>query len=102
MTLYSMMNHYGLMTYLEYPIILSQTYVMMYLILKYKRMLNVPIIPLLTAFYFAGIGCFLMEIFPKELLSYLVVSSNTNYVDTEYFLFCFIICFLQIYFWTNL
>ncbi|KOB68315.1 PQ loop repeat-containing protein 3 [Operophtera brumata] len=72
MTLYNYLNNYGLMSYMEYPIILLQVYVMMYFVLKYKGMLDTPIAPLMTVIYFAGIAGFLMEILHKDILSYLV------------------------------
>lgn len=74
MTMYNYTSNYSVMTYLEYPIILVQVYVMLYYVLKYKCMLDMTIVPLLTATYFASIAGVLLEILPKTVVSYLVVS----------------------------
>lgn len=74
MTLYNYTNNYGIMTYMEYPIILMQVYVMMYYVFKYKGILDLPIVPLITAVYFATVAGFFLDILPKETLSYLLVS----------------------------
>lgn len=77
MTLYNYLSNYSMMTYLEYPIILVQVYAMLYYVLKYKGMLDLTIVPLLTATYFASIAGVLLEILPRSVVSDLVVSSFT-------------------------
>ncbi|XP_012551521.2 PQ-loop repeat-containing protein 3 [Bombyx mandarina] len=72
MSLYNYTNKYNIMTYMEYPIILFQVYVMFYFVLKYKNMLNLPIIPVMVASYFASVFGFVMDLLPKQVLSYLV------------------------------
>nr|XP_013189478.1 unnamed protein product [Amyelois transitella] len=72
MTLYNYTNQYSLMTYLEYPIILLQVYVMFYLVLKYKNKLNMPIVPIASIAYLIAVIGFAFDILPKSILSYLV------------------------------
>ncbi|XP_026315473.1 PQ-loop repeat-containing protein 3 isoform X2 [Hyposmocoma kahamanoa] len=72
MTLYNYTNHYGVLTYLEYPIILFQIFVMLYYTLLYKRMINLYIVPLAAMLYVAIVLSFIMEVLPSEILSYLV------------------------------
>lgn len=74
MTLYNFTNHYGVMTYLEYPIILFQIFVMLYYALLYKRMMNFYFVPLAAMLYVALVLSFVMELLPSEILSCLVVS----------------------------
>lgn len=74
MTLYNFTNHYSLMTYLEYPIILFQIFVMLYYALLYKRMVNIYLVPLAAMVYVAIVLSFVTELLPSEILSYLVVS----------------------------
>ncbi|XP_050360815.1 solute carrier family 66 member 3 isoform X1 [Nymphalis io] len=71
-TLYNYTNQYSVMTYLEYPIILLQVYVMLYYVLKFKGYLSTPIVPFVIVAYFASIFSFVFEILPREILSYLV------------------------------
>ncbi|XP_030019837.1 solute carrier family 66 member 3 [Manduca sexta] len=72
MTLYNYTNKYGIMTYMEYPIILFQVYVMFYYVLKFKNMLSMPMVPVLTTAYFATVLGFVLDLLPKQLLSYMV------------------------------
>lgn len=74
MTLYNFTNHYGVLTYLEYPIILFQIFVMLYYALLYKRMMHFYLVPLAAMVYVAIVLSFITEILPSEILSYLVVS----------------------------
>ncbi|XP_045784995.1 solute carrier family 66 member 3 [Maniola jurtina] len=71
-TLYNYTNQYGVMTYLEYPIILLQVYVLLYYVLKFKRLLSAPIVSIITLLYVATIIGFALGVLPKEVLSYLV------------------------------
>ncbi|XP_022832763.1 PQ-loop repeat-containing protein 3 [Spodoptera litura] len=72
MTLYNFTNNYGIMTYLEYPIILLQVYVMFYYVLKFKKMLASSAVPLSTLAYFSAVIGFVTGALPKALLGYLV------------------------------
>ncbi|CAH2240436.1 jg5086, partial [Pararge aegeria aegeria] len=78
-TLYNYTNRYSVMTYLEYPIILLQVYVMLYYVLKFKQLTSAPIVSLGTLMYFATILGFVFGVVPKELLSYLVLQFYFNY-----------------------
>lgn len=71
-TLYNFTNQYSAMTYLEYPIILLQIYVMLYYVLKFRGLLSAPIVPLGTIIYVCTIFGFATEILPKDILSYLL------------------------------
>ncbi|XP_023942664.2 solute carrier family 66 member 3 [Bicyclus anynana] len=71
-TLYNYTNRYSVMTYLEYPIILLQVYVMLYYVLKFKHLLSGMTVPLVVAMYTTTILGFVYGVFPKEVLSYLV------------------------------
>lgn len=75
MTLYNFTNNYGIMTYLEYPIILLQVYVMFYYVLKFKKMLASSAVPLTTLAYFSAVVGFVTGALPKGILGYLVVST---------------------------
>lgn len=72
MTLYSYTNNYSIMTYLEYPIILLQVYVMFYYVLKYKNMLALSAVPISAILYSVTIAAFVTGTIPKGILSYLV------------------------------
>ncbi|CAH0703230.1 unnamed protein product [Spodoptera exigua] len=72
MTLYNFTNNYGIMTYLEYPIILLQVYVMFYYVLKFKKMLPSSAVPLGTLAYFSTVVGFVTGVLPKGILGYLV------------------------------
>lgn len=72
MTLYNYTNQYSLMTYLEYPIILVQVYVMLYYVLKYKNLLSWPMLPVFTGVYTVAVLSFALGCLPKYILNYLV------------------------------
>lgn len=74
MTLYNYTNSYGVMTYMEYPIILLQVYVLVYYVLKFKGLLSAPIVLITSLAYLTTSLGFALGILPKEILSYLVVS----------------------------
>ncbi|KAM3968470.1 solute carrier family 66 member 3-like [Aphomia sociella] len=71
-TLYNFTNQYGLLTYLEYPIILLQVYVLFYYVLKYKRLLYLPIVTVVAGVYFCTVVAFMTGLLPKTILSFLV------------------------------
>lgn len=62
------------MTYLEYPIILLQIYVMLYYVLKFRGLLSAPIVPVGTIIYVCTIFGFATEILSKDILSYILVN----------------------------
>lgn len=67
---YNYVNRYSLLSYFEYPVILIQDYILMYLILIYSRKMNVWSL-LFTIVYITMSICFLSEIIPKIVLTFL-------------------------------
>lgn len=70
MTSYNYTNGYSLLSYLEYPIILVQEYVLIFLVLKYLSKINTWSL-LGAIIYFALSSCLLLGIAPKILLTLL-------------------------------
>lgn len=70
MTCYNYVNGYSPLTYLEYPIILIQELVLIYLVLLYRRLLNKQSI-IWTFVYFAVTALFMSKILPPFLLNLL-------------------------------
>ncbi|XP_072748906.1 solute carrier family 66 member 3 [Anoplolepis gracilipes] len=70
MTSYNYANGYSLLSYLEYPIILLQEYILIFLVMKYLNMINIWSL-ICAIVYFALSGCLLLEIVPKIILSFL-------------------------------
>lgn len=60
------------MSYLEYPIILFQQYVLIGTVLFYNNRLNATAL-VLSALYIALFSAFIYEILPSVLLTFLVV-----------------------------
>lgn len=75
MMLYNYTYAYSLLSYLEYPILLVQEYVLVALVLKYKNMLNQNSFISIGA-YFAVVLLFAYQICPRFLLAMAVVSIN--------------------------
>lgn len=75
MTSYNYTNGYSLLSYLEYPIILVQEYILIFLVLKYLNKINTWAF-LFTIIYFVISSCLLFEVAPKIVLSFLAVSMN--------------------------
>lgn len=73
MTSYNYTNGYAILSYLEYPVILFQEIILIYLVLKYMNLVN-SISWASFGIYLALFSAFLLEIFPKTLLSILAVS----------------------------
>ncbi|XP_012222105.1 solute carrier family 66 member 3 [Linepithema humile] len=70
MTSYNYTNRYSLLSYLEYPIILVQEYILIYLVLKYLNKINMwSFVCAIT--YFTLSSCLLLEIVPKIVLTFL-------------------------------
>ncbi|CAK9798127.1 Solute carrier family 66 member 3 [Anthophora quadrimaculata] len=67
MTSYNFTNGYSLLSYLEYPIILLQEYVLIFLVLKYLNKINTFSI-LVSVFYFILSISFAMQLIPKAVL----------------------------------
>ncbi|VVC99782.1 uncharacterized protein LOC126978446 [Leptidea sinapis] len=72
MTLYNYKNDYAISTYLEYPVILLQVYFMIYLVLCAKRLLKHKFTISGIILYFIGAISFLMDLIPKETLTFIV------------------------------
>lgn len=70
MTSYNYTNRYSLLSYLEYPIILVQEYILIYLVLKYLNKINVWSF-VCAIMYFTLSSCLLLEIVPKIVLTFL-------------------------------
>ncbi|EZA60426.1 hypothetical protein DMN91_010880 [Ooceraea biroi] len=70
MTSYNYTNGYSVLSYLEYPIILVQEYILIFLVLKYVNKLNMWSL-LCTIMYFILSGCLLLEALPKVVLTFL-------------------------------
>lgn len=60
---------------MEYPILLFQEYILIYLVLKYKGQLNSNTYKFAGAYVFA-LSMFLTNIIPTFILALLVVSKN--------------------------
>ncbi|CAK9802679.1 Solute carrier family 66 member 3 [Anthophora plagiata] len=67
MTSYNYTNGYSLLSYLEYPIILLQEYVLIFLVLKYLNKINTFSI-LVSVLYFILSISFAMQLIPKAVL----------------------------------
>lgn len=70
MTSYNYTNGYSVLSYLEYPIILVQEYILIFLVLKYLNRINVWSF-LCAVIYFTLSACLLLEIAPKIVLTFL-------------------------------
>lgn len=76
MSLYNYRNDYSVMTYLEYPIILVQIYVLLYYVLRYQRLLDTTLVPMAVGSYIIIVLAFLLGFLPKHFLHVLVVSNT--------------------------
>ncbi|XP_015602445.1 PQ-loop repeat-containing protein 3 [Cephus cinctus] len=70
MTGYNYTNGYSLLSYLEYPVILLQEFVLIFLVLKYLNQINRTFV-ILAVLYFTLCTCLLLQIFPKVIFTYL-------------------------------
>ncbi|XP_076650062.1 solute carrier family 66 member 3 [Halictus rubicundus] len=70
MTSYNYTNGYSMLSYLEYPIILLQEYILIFLVLKYLNKIN-TFSMLFTGFYFVTSASFALQIIPKIVLTFL-------------------------------
>lgn len=75
MTSYNYSNGYSLLSYLEYPIILVQEYILIFFVLKYLSKINMWSF-LCAIIYFALSSCLLLGIVPKVILTLLAVGLN--------------------------
>lgn len=70
MTCYNYCNGYSLLSYMEYPIILVQEVILIYLVLKFKSMLNSNSF-ILFGVYLGVVASFCLGLIPKSILSIL-------------------------------
>lgn len=68
---YNYCNRYSILSYMEYPILLFQEYILIYLVLKYRRQLNANSYKIAGAYFFA-LSMFLTNIIPTFILAMLV------------------------------
>ncbi|XP_065076022.1 solute carrier family 66 member 3-like [Ochlerotatus camptorhynchus] len=69
--LYNFTNGYAFLSYMEYPILLVQEYVLVYVVLKYKNMLNKPAY-IWSGVYVAVFSAFAIGVLPSSLIMMLV------------------------------
>lgn len=74
--MYNYCHGYAFLSYLEYPVLLIQEYLLIFLVLKYKRLLSNNAYAVSGA-YFVLILAFGYRILPKFLLAILVVNTRT-------------------------
>lgn len=70
MTSYNYTNGYAVLSYLEYPIILVQEYILIFLVLKYLNKINTWTFGC-AIIYFTLSSCLLLEFVPKVVLTLL-------------------------------
>lgn len=70
MTNYNYTNGYSILSYLEYPVILLQEYILIFLVLKYLNKINKFSI-LVTILYFSISISFALQLIPKTVLTIL-------------------------------
>ncbi|VVC39384.1 Hypothetical protein CINCED_3A023554 [Cinara cedri] len=70
-TCYNYTNNYSLMSYLEYPIILIQQYILIGTVLFYNNRLNVQVL-ILSALYIGIFTAFVYGLIPSSILTILV------------------------------
>lgn len=66
------------MMYLESPILLVQLSILFYLVLKYKNLLEIEIV-LCSMLVYLTMVMFMVEILPKIILEYVIVSGFFPY-----------------------
>jgi len=87
MTCYNYCNGYSLMSYMEYPFILIQELILIFLVLKYKNMVNTVSIAGFGA-YMAVLAAFALKIVPTVVLSIMAVSLMSFCVTTKHLKGC--------------
>lgn len=70
---YNFVKGYSYLSYLEYPILLLQEYVLIYFVLKYNNLVNSRTI-VYSILYLIICGLFLSQIIPPSVLTMMVVS----------------------------
>lgn len=70
---YNFYSRYAILSYLEYPMLLMQEYVLVFLVLKYNEMLSKNTY-IISAAYFFTLFLILTRMIPTIVISMLVVS----------------------------
>lgn len=79
MTSYNYTNGYSLLSYMEYPILLSQQYIILFLVFKYMGAINKRT-AVFTILYYVLFISFLIQIIPKHALNFMAVRiSDLNF-----------------------
>lgn len=74
---YNYTSGYDFLSYMEYPVLLLQEYVLIYYVFKYQDMLGKR--TQIFAIFYATIATLIyLKIFPIIILTFLVVSNQTN------------------------
>jgi hypothetical protein len=98
MTCYNYCNGYSLMSYMEYPIILFQELILIFLVLKYKNLVNTTSIAGF-GIYLAILAAFALKIVPTVVLSIMAVSllsfHSISIIEVLNVRFCFSLAALQ-------
>lgn len=81
---YNYCNRYSILSYMEYPILLFQEYILIYLVLKYKGQLDSNAYKFAGAYFFA-LSLFLTNIIPTFILAMLVVSFKIKFLQFDSF-----------------
>lgn len=92
---YNFRNGYALLSYLEYPIILIQEFILIFLVLKYKDLLNIYTLAA-SVIYFSIAASFLIGVVPLGLLSFLVVCVMLKFSDLIFKKYYFSLCVHQL------
>lgn len=72
---YNYVNRYALLSYMEYPIIIVQEFMLIFLVLKYKSLFNTKTYGLCVLYFTFAFG-FLSHIIPASVLTFLIVSKE--------------------------
>lgn len=74
---YNFVRGYSYLSYLEYPVLLIQEYVLIYCVLKYSNLLNTKTL-MYAGLYVALTGLFLTKIIPPSVLTMMLVSGQKD------------------------
>lgn len=72
-TLYNFTNNYRLMNYFEYIILLIQDYILIVIVLFYRKQINTAAVVAFVSYGFVVL-MFIENTFPKSILTFLIVS----------------------------
>jgi mannose-P-dolichol utilization defect 1 len=72
-TMYNFTNGYRVINYFEYVVLLVQDYILMFFVLCYRNQINTKTISLTILYFFVNL-MFGLNILPKTILTFLIVS----------------------------